>query len=165
VSGVLAIAIMGLFWGIAKILSNVLARGLNTVTRHEVNQALLGNDTSGEVATGVADYPVWLSQPQPAFPAAVARAITDHSDIQARNSIAKFRSGIGQLNTPARSRGSSDPLADVYFTWRELVHSSYFEVAAFRHLVGETIISSAGFRAAPKQPAADQAPKAPQLTA
>ncbi len=156
VSGLLAIGIMGLFWVVAKILSFALARGLNAATRREVSRSLLGNDTSGEVATGVLDRPVWLSQSPPRLPLMVARAITEHSDIQARNSIAKFRRGIGQLNASGDDR-AADPLADVYFTWRELVHSSYFEVAAFRRVVVETIILSDGFRARPD--------RTPELTA
>jgi hypothetical protein len=59
-------------------------------------------------------------------------------------SIAKFRHAIGQL-AAANPMQSADTAISTYFTWKELVHGSYFDVPEFRKLVAQAVSRADGF--------------------
>jgi hypothetical protein len=149
VSILIAIVIMWLVRLLAMLVSLILSRSLNDATRHEVRRALFGNDTTAEVALGVLRRPTWIEREHPPIPATVGTFVTDYSDIEARQSITKFRRSIGRLDE-ASSQEEADRVTEQYFTWKELVHSAYFDVAEFRVLVARIIASTEGFGATPR---------------
>lgn len=142
--GVLALILMATIQALATIVSRVTSRFLNGLTNAEVKRAGFGNDTEGEIVTGAADRPSWLDRSQPRLSAPIADLVTDYSNIAASQSIAKFRRAIGQIqfSTPPHT---ADTAISTYFTWKELVHASYFDVPEFRKLVAQAVSRADGF--------------------
>jgi len=146
--GILALVLMVTIQALASVISGVSSRFLNGITNAEVKRAGFGNDTEGEVVTGAADRPSWLDRSQPRLPAPVADLVTDYSNTAASRSIAKFRQAIGQIRFAVPPH-SADTAISTYFTWKELVHASYFDVPEFRKLVAQAVVRAEGF--APSQ--------------
>jgi hypothetical protein len=142
--GVLALILMATIHALATVVSRVTSRFLNGVTNAEVKRAGFGNDTEGEIVTGAADRPSWLDRSQPRLSAPIADLVTDYSNIAASQSIAKFRQAIGRIQfaTPPHT---TDTAISTYFTWKELVHASYFDVPEFRKLVAQAVSRADGF--------------------
>jgi hypothetical protein len=144
--GLVALTLMLLIRGIATVISNVSSQFLNSVTNSEVKRAAYGNDTEGETAIGATDRPTWLDKSPPRLPGAIAELVTDYSNIAASQSIAKFRHAIGRIAT-ADPKHTADTAISTYFTWKELVHASYFDVPEFRKLIAQAVSRSDGFAA------------------
>ncbi|MBU1211347.1 MAG: hypothetical protein KJ587_08755 [Alphaproteobacteria bacterium] len=144
VFGVVAVILVVLVQGIASFLSGLLARLLDALTWFEIKRSALGNDTETEVALTAAPRPFWLDQSPPSLPLELGEHITGYSNGIAAQSLGKFRNAIGEL---AFSDGKQNAQHNVfsYLTWRELIHSSYFEVPEFRWLVAESIATADGF--------------------
>jgi hypothetical protein len=142
--GILALVLMASIQALASIISRVSSGFLNGITNSEVKRAGFGNDTEGEVVTGAADRPAWLDRSQPRLPAAISDLVTDYSNTAASQSIAKFRQAIGQIRFAVPPH-SADTAISTYFTWKELVHASYFDVPEFRKLVAQAISRAEGF--------------------
>jgi hypothetical protein len=140
-----ALAIMLLIRAAATVVSRVTSSRLNDMTNTEVKRAAFGNDTQGEIAVGAADRPAWIERSPPRLHAAVADLVTTYSNGIATNSLAKFRRAIGQLAS-VEPKHTADTAITTYFTWKELVHSSYFDVPEFRKLVALAISRTEGFR-------------------
>src|SRR6185312_8034940 len=62
----------------------------------------------------------------------------------ASQSLAKFRRAIGQIAS-AEPKHTADTAISTYFTWKELVHSSYFDVPQFRKMVAQAVSRAEGF--------------------
>ncbi len=144
VFGLVALVLMLLIQGIATLFSRTTSYLLNEMTNAEVKRAAFGNDTEGEVAIGALDRPVWMEKSPPRLPAALADLVTLYSNSVASQSFAKFRRAIGQLAL-AEPRHTADSAITTYFTWKELVHSAYFDVPEFRKLVAQAISRTDGF--------------------
>ena len=144
VFAMLALGILMVIQFIAGHLSGGLSRGLNKLTRHEITRSALGNDTDGEIALGADSRPAWLSLVYPFLPGEVGNKITEHSNQISFQSIAKFRNAISTLAF-ADTEESKAGLITTYFTWQELIHTSYFEVPEFRTLLAYAIGQSEGF--------------------
>lgn len=142
--GILALVLMVVIQGIATVVSAGLAKILNGITNSEVKRAAYGNDTDGEVAIGALDRPTWVEKSQPRLPAAVADLVTNYSNAAASLTIAKFRHAIGQIRFAVPPH-TADTAISTYFTWKELVHASYFDVPEFRKLIAQAISRSDGF--------------------
>lgn len=142
--GIIALVLMATIQALASIISGASSRFLNGITNSEVKRAGFGNDTEGEVVTGAADRPSWLDRSQPRLPASIADLVTDYSNAAANQSIAKFRQAIGQIRFAVPPH-SADTAISTYFTWKELVHASYFDVPEFRKLVAQAISRAEGF--------------------
>ncbi len=142
--GALALVLMVLIQGIATFVSATASKVLNSITNAEVKRAAYGNDTDGEIAIGALDRPMWVEKSLPRLPAAVADLITDYSNAAASVSIAKFRHAIGQIRFAVPPH-TADTAISTYFTWKELVHASYFDVPEFRKLIAQAISRSDGF--------------------
>ncbi|MBS0270902.1 MAG: hypothetical protein JSS54_18260, partial [Proteobacteria bacterium] len=142
--GVLALLLMVVIQALATFISAVASKFLNNITNSEVKRAAYGNDTAGEIAIGALDRPMWLEKSLPRLPAAVADIITDYSNAAASLSIAKFRRAIGQIRFAVPTH-TADTAISTYFTWKELVHASYFDVPEFRKLIAQAISRSEGF--------------------
>jgi hypothetical protein len=144
VFAVLALGILMVIQLVARYLSLGLSRGLNGLTRHEITRSALGNDTEGEIALGADSSPAWLSLGYPFLPSELGDKITEYSNEVSFRSIAKFRNAISSLAFSA-SEESKAGLITSYFTWQELIHTSYFEVAEFRKLLAYAVAQADGF--------------------
>ena len=142
--GLVALTLMLLIRGVATVISSVSSRFLNSVTNSEVKRAAYGNDTEGETAIGATDRPTWLDTSPPRLPAAIAGLVTDYSNVAASQSIAKFRHAIGRIAS-AEPKHTADTAISTYFTWKELVHASYFDVPEFRKLIAQAVSRAEGF--------------------
>jgi hypothetical protein len=129
-------------------ISTATSHALNSITNAEVKRAAFGNDTEGEIAMGAVDRPTWISESPPRLPSGLSALVTDYSNGIATKSLAKFRSAIGQLAS-AEPKHTADSAITTYFTWKELVHASYFDVPEFRKLVAVSLSRCTGFGATP----------------
>jgi hypothetical protein len=140
---------MCVIWFLATQISHVLSHFLNRITNAEVRRAAFGNDSEGEVALGAIDRPIWLDQSRPRLPAALAELVTAYSNGMATRSFAKFRRALGQLALAEPAHTASSAVT-TYFTWKELVHAAYFDVAEFRKLIMRAVSRADGFAATAK---------------
>ena len=143
-----ALATLGVIQWIASHLSALFSRVLNHLTLAEVKRSTFGNDTEGEVVVGADFAPSWLEPVTCLLPAEVSDAITDHSNTMATQSLSKFRNAISTL---AFSEGEADKggLISNYLSWKELVHTCYFDVPSFRKIVALAISQAEGFAPTP----------------
>lgn len=144
VFAVLALGVLAIIQYIASHLSSVLSRGLNSLTLSEVKRSTFGNDTEGEIVVG-ADYgPSWLDPVTCLLPIEVSDAITEHSNSMATQSLFKFRNAISTL---AFAEGEDEKASMItkYLSWKELVHTCYFDVPAFRKIIAQSISQAEGF--------------------
>lgn len=140
----IALAVLAVIQYIASHLSVWISRVLNRLTRAEVKRSSYGNDTEGEIVTG-ADYgPSWLDPVVGMLPEQVSTAISDHSNAMMAQSVVKFRNAIGSLAF-AESEDRKSNLIESYLSWKELVHTCYFDVAGFRKIVAYAISQTPGF--------------------
>lgn len=143
-----ALAVLAVIQYLASHLSVWISRMLNRLTRAEVKRSSFGNDTEGEVVTG-ADYgPSWLDPVVGILPEQVSNEISDHSNAMMAQSVAKFRNAIGTLAF-AESEDRKSNLVESYLSWKELVHTCYFDVAGFRKIVAYAISQTPGFAPTP----------------
>jgi len=141
---VLALALLAVIQSVAAVASRYISRALNALTLAEVKRSTFGNDTEGEVVMG-ADYcPSWLEPVSCMLPNEVTEGISTHSNTMASQSIAKFRNAISTL---AFSEGEDNKagLISNYLSWKELVHTSYFDVPEFRKILAQAISQAEGF--------------------
>ncbi len=143
--GLTAVAMVMIVQFIAGYISAVSSRYLDRLTWAEIQRSALGNDTETEVAVAAGAQPFWITTPHPFLPEGVANAITARSNEATTQSLEKFRNAISEL---AFSDGGQDKSNAVlnYLTWKELVHTSYFEVPGFRKLVAAAISQDEGFK-------------------
>lgn len=147
--GLLSLVLMLAIRAIAKLISHAASKLLNNITNAEVKRAAFGNDTEGEIAVGALDRPTWIEQSPPRLPTAIADLVTVYSNGVASQSLSKFRRAIGQLAS-AEPKHTADTAITTYFTWKELVHGSYFDVPEFRKLVAQAIGSAESFAHSPR---------------
>jgi hypothetical protein len=142
----LALGILMAISFVAVYLSAFLSRRLNGMTHHQIVRSALGNDTEGEIALGSDVRPSWLPLTFPFLPAEVSERITDYSNEVSFQSLAKFRNALSTLAF-AENEESRSGVLTTYLTWRELVHTAYFEVPEFRGLLAYAIGQADGFTA------------------
>jgi hypothetical protein len=144
VFGVIALAVLGVIRFVASHLSDYLSRWLNALTLKEIRRSAYGNDTDGEIAFAADHRPSWITPAYCCLPAELGDKISEQSNHATFQSLAKFRNAISTL---AFSEGESEKsnLISSYLSWKELIHTSYFEVPEFRKLVARAIADSEGF--------------------
>ncbi len=143
--GLIAVAMVLIVQFIASYISAVSSRYLDRLTWEEIQRSALGNDTETEIAVAAGAQPFWITTPHPFLPEGVANAITARSNEATAQSLEKFRNAISEL---AFSDGAQDKENAVfnYLTWKELVHTSYFEVPQFTKVVAAAISRDEGFK-------------------
>lgn len=140
----IALAVLAIIQYLASHLSVWISRLLNRLTRAEVKRSSYGNDTEGEIVTG-ADYgPSWLDPVVCLLPEQVSTQISDHSNAMMAQSVTKFRNAIGTLAF-AEGEDKKSNLVESYLSWKELVHTCYFEIPGFRKIVAYAISQTPGF--------------------
>ncbi len=123
----------------------MLSTNLNKLTLSELKRSAFGNDTDGEIALGVDYRPSWIKESFHPLPADLSDKITEQSNSMAYASLAKFRNAISTL---AFAEGADKAgLVSNYLSWKELIHTSYFDVPMFRKLVAQAISQTPGFTA------------------
>ena len=142
--GLISFVLMLVIRWISTLISDGASRTLNSITNAEVKRAAFGNDTNGEIAVGAIDRPTWLERSPARLPSTLAELVTDYSNGVAGKSLAKFRQAIGELAS-AEPKHTADSAITTYFTWKELVHASYFDVPEFRKLVVLALSRTEGF--------------------
>lgn len=143
-AGLVALALMMAVRMVAVVVSRLSSHVLNQMTNAEVKRAAFGNDTEGEIAIGAIDRPAWIERSPPRLPGSLGDRVTDYSNGIASQSLAKFRNAIGQL-AAVDPKHTADTAITTYFTWKELVHSAYFDVPEFRKLVAQAVSRTDGF--------------------
>ncbi|HEX2842825.1 hypothetical protein [Hyphomicrobium sp.] len=145
VFALLALGVLAVIEYLAAFISKYLSIALNYLTLAEVKRSTFGNDTEGEVVVG-ADYgPSWLEPVTCLLPDEVSNRISAHSNAMAAESIAKFRNAISTLAF-AEGEDTKQGLISNYLSWKELVHTSYFDVPAFRKIVVRAISQAEDFQ-------------------
>jgi hypothetical protein len=145
VFAVIALSVLAVIQYIASHVSVWVSRALNYLTLSEVRRSTFGNDTEGEIVVG-ADYgPSWLEPVTCMLPTEVSDQISAHSNAMAAQSIAKFRNAISTLAF-AEGEDSKSGLIEKYLSWKELVHTSYFDAHEFRKIIVQAIAQAGGFR-------------------
>ncbi len=140
-----AVAVLFFVRIIARFISGFIARALDGVTWRQIRRSALGNDTTTEIADNAGASPHWLTDQFSYLPADLAEKLSEHSNGVATQSLGKFRNAISDLAFADAKEGDADIVSE-YFTWKELVHSSYFDVPEFRKLVAYAIAHSDGFK-------------------
>jgi hypothetical protein len=146
VFALVALGFLVLIRFIAGFASVFLSGLLNRLTRYEITRSALGNDTDGEIALGADSGPSWVSLRAPFLPGDLGDKIADYSNQISFQSLAKFRNAISTLAF-AQGEESKAGMIATYLTWRELIHTCYFEVAEFRKLLAYAIAQAEGFKA------------------
>lgn len=131
---------------LAGLVSALLARVLNRVTVSEAKQAIYGNDTEGETAFGAGPRPPWIEAGAPALPADVSARITERANAATEASLAKFRNALSEIAL-AEGPPHQASIVSNYFTWKELVHTSYFDEPAVRAMIARDLAESGRFAA------------------
>jgi hypothetical protein len=150
----LALGILMIIQFLARHLSAWLSRTFNRMTHHQITRQALGNDTEGEIALGADNRPAWMLLAFPSLPAQLGDKISDYSNQISFQSLAKFRNAISTLAF-SESDEEDGGIITTYLTWRELIHTSYFDVPEFQDLVAyaigqaDTFAANTAFQAHP----------------
>jgi hypothetical protein len=143
VFAVVALGVLAIIVYVASFVSSWLSRGLNYLTLSEVKRSTFGNDTEGEVVLG-ADYrPSWLEPVTCLLPPEVSEEITDRSNSMATQSLTKFRNAISTL--AFSDEDNKGGVITNYLSWKELIHTCYFDVPSFRRIIALSISQAEGF--------------------
>ena len=79
------------------------------------------------------------------MPQDLGQKITDYSNNVTKESLAKFRNAISELALTEAGENKAG-VVSTYLTWRELIHSAYFEVSEFNKIVGHVLGEQDGFK-------------------
>jgi hypothetical protein len=141
----LALLSMYLINRLARAVSSLSARLLNRVTLAEVKRVIYGNDTNGELATGGGPRPAWMNTAPAYLPTEISSGITELANQTTAASLAKFRNALSTIAL-AEGKSKDSSLVSDYLTWKELIHTAYFELPEFRRLLARAVAEVDGFR-------------------
>jgi hypothetical protein len=129
---------------VAGVLSAGLSSVLNAFTRIQLVRIGYGCDAVGEEAGGVYDGPRWLPVSFPSLPEPLEAEITRMSDEAAAASLSRLRMALGAIGFADPESNPSD-LVSRYVTWRELIHTNYFNVERLHKIIAYAIAKEDGF--------------------
>ncbi len=144
VFALLALAFLAVIRLIAVRISAWLSRGLNSMTLSEIRRSAFGNDTDGEIAFAADHRPGWITPGYCDLPGELGDKITQCSNQATFQSLAKFRNAISTLAF-AEGGDKKTEMVSSYLSWKELIHTCYFDVPEFRKLVARAISDAEGF--------------------
>lgn len=145
VFGIVAVLMVLLVQLLAGLFSSFASRRLDDLTWFEVQRSALGNDAEAEIAVGANAHPSWIDRMPRTLPPELARKITERSNREMMTSLGKFRNAISELAFAEGNEGQIAKALD-FLTWRELIHTSYFDVPEFRKFVSVTVSQLDGFQ-------------------
>lgn len=140
-----AVSLTWIFNQTARIVSHGLSLALNPLTVSQLKAVAYGSDVQEGLAVDVSEWPMWLSRGYPPLPAWIAADLEQASDRAISEVIPKFRNIVENLTEAETKQATADVLAD-YLTWKELIHTSYFEQDRFIKLVAYAIGQCGCFR-------------------
>ncbi|MFA5948764.1 MAG: hypothetical protein WC807_00615 [Hyphomicrobium sp.] len=144
ISALVAIVLLMITEFIAHRLSAISAYWLNRLTLAEIKRSAFGNDTESEIAIGADRRPNWVVPQNSYLPTELGDLIASYSTSTAVETLAKFRKAITTL---AFAEGETKAgVLFTYFTWKELIHATYFDVPEFRKLVMLALSRTEGFQ-------------------
>ena len=145
VSGVLAVVIVFIFQALGRVFSSFLSSQLDKQAWFEIRRSALGNDTETEVAVTAAPAPVWIEDSKPFLSNEVGQAVAERSNEEMAASVTRSRAAISEFAVIQQQDGQLSSAIN-YLTWRELIHTSYFNVSEFQKLVSYAIADTDGFQ-------------------
>jgi hypothetical protein len=106
----------------------------NRLTANQLRQTVFGNDTDGENVVQVAAVPEGCQKDYGLVSRDIEAALTDFSDKNAVRTVAAARRILG---ISQETQGETDvvKLLAEQMSWRELIHTSYFDVDEFAKLI------------------------------
>lgn len=134
-----------MFNAIARAISHGLSVMLNPVTLAQLKAATYGSDAREDFAVDAREWPIWLSRGFPPMTADVADPLERASDRAIGTAVPKFRNIIDSLTCAETAEATSDVVAD-YLTWRELIHTSYFDQESVVKLIAFALCQSNAFK-------------------
>ncbi|MFM9850609.1 MAG: hypothetical protein ACKVP3_26205 [Hyphomicrobiaceae bacterium] len=144
--------VVNLFVSVVTIISTgasyVLSAFLNRLAKSQIATSALGGDALGELTIAAHALPPWCKQGFNPLPPELADELSAASDLAATAAFRRVRRNLSRLVYSDRQE-TSDALVE-YLTWKELIHTTYFDSPAFRKLLAFAIAQSAGFRASEK---------------
>lgn len=143
-----AVCLTWIFNKAARIVSHGLSLALNPLTVSQLKAVAYGSDVQEALAVDAGEWPIWLTRGYPPLPDWIATDLEQASDRAIGEVIPKFRNIVGNLTEAETKKATADVLAD-YLTWKELIHTSYFDEDRFIKLVAYAIGQSSGFRSSP----------------
>jgi hypothetical protein len=146
VFALLALAFLAIIRLIAVRISAWLSGRLNAMTLAEIRRSAFGNDTDGEIAYAADHRPGWITPGYGNLPGELGDKITECSNKATFQSLAKFRNAISTLAF-AEGGDKKTEMVSSYLSWKELIHTCYFDVPEFRKLIAQAISSAEGFAA------------------
>jgi hypothetical protein len=142
----LALAILAVIRLVAIRVSAWLSSWLNSMTLSEIRRSAFGNDTDGEIAFAADQRPGWITPGYCTLPGELGDKITECSNHATFQSLAKFRNAISTLAF-AEGGDKKTEMVSRYLSWKELIHTCYFDVPEFRKLMAQAISRGEGFAA------------------
>jgi hypothetical protein len=141
---------LSLAWLFASILGWLIAPRLSRAFDRLWKNQVFGNDGRGEFAVAVAPGLDFQQTEIGTLPAAVEDDISSYTEQSSVAALHKLRAAISS----AAVRGRSPLLADFAetLTWKELIHTSYFDVEAFRVHLAQALSEKAGLTLAANPP-------------
>jgi hypothetical protein len=143
-----AVCLTWIFNKAARIVSHGLSIALNPLTVSQLKAVAYGSDMQEALVVDASEWPIWLSRGYPPLPEWIAADLEQASDRAISEVIPKFRNIVGNLTEADTKQATADVLAD-YLTWKELIHTSYFDQDRFIKLVAFAISQSGGFKSSP----------------
>ncbi len=116
------------------------------MTLAEIRRSAFGNDTDGEIAYAADHRPGWITPGYGNLPGELGDKITECSNKATFQSLAKFRNAISTLAF-AEGGDKKTEMVSSYLSWKELIHTCYFDVPEFRKLIAQAISNAEGFAA------------------
>jgi hypothetical protein len=133
---------------LAGTISAAISSILNRFTQVQLLRLGYGSDTIGERPHGAREYPFWHLTPVQPLPDELGADITRISDEAAAAAVSNLRAALGAIAFSEVDYNPAD-FVSRYLTWRELVHTNYFNVERTRKLIAYAIAQEKGFRLTP----------------
>lgn len=133
-----ATAVVYVFQLVGTFLGRPLAGAIDRLVWASVRDQAWGDDLDAEAVRGVSSHPPMFALRYKPLPASVADPISKLADGSAGETLKKLRSTLGITATSARS-GDLFTTALNTLSWRELVHTAYFDIESFTRLVAHAM--------------------------
>ncbi len=136
--------------GVSRLLAHIIGRpaaaGIDRLVWSSVRQRAWGNDRRGEYVAKVSNHPPQFDARYVALPKTVADRIANLSESQASETLRRAREMLG-MSTDSKSMGDIGNDLSAQLTWKELIHTCYFDIDEFVRVL------AAGLRAGGVPPA------------
>jgi Uncharacterized alpha/beta hydrolase domain (DUF2235) len=129
---------VGLVRGFAHLIGIPLAKAIDRLVWDSVRQETWGNDRRGESVRSVSATPPFFKPRYSPLPEAVASKIARYSETHATETLRKARELLGMTAT-STSMGDIGRDLSAQLSWRELIHTSYFEINEFIALLAAAL--------------------------